>query len=79
MINITFLNYWVCPLDTTITDPVIGKISEEDWENGYYLLERYTLAADQEGFMLLDISDMKEYRIFKGKTEAQAYIVANWP
>lgn len=78
--NITFLRYWICPLDETITDPIIGRVDEEDLDNGLYLASVFDVSSyDHEGYVLLTTDDLRSYRVFKGKEEAAAYISAAWP
>ena len=75
---ISLLKNWICPKDTAETNPIFARIDEEDQEIGIYLAATFNLSQDFEGYIILDIVDLKEFRLFKGKTEAQAFILANW-
>lgn len=76
--SISFLNNYICPLDTAEPIPYFGKIAEEDVESGLYLLASYSLTNDFEGYILLTVEDLQNYRIFKGKEEANAWVAANF-
>lgn len=75
---ISLQNNWICPKDTTETNPIFGRIDQEDLTENLFLAATFNLSKDFEGYILLDITDLKEYRIFKGKTEAQEFIALYW-
>lgn len=76
--TISLLRNWICPKDITEVNPIFGRVDEEDATIGRYLVATFNLAQDFEGYLLMEIADLKEYRLFKGKNEAQDFILANW-
>lgn len=76
--QITLLRYYILPIDTTVPDPLIGKISEEDQEAEKYMVTTYNTSLEFQGFELFTFSDLQAYKIFKGREEAIEYYQANW-
>lgn len=77
--QITLNRYFILPIDTTIVDPIFGRISEEDQEAEKYLVTIYNTSQEFQGFQLMTFTDLQAYRIFMGKEEAIEYFQANWP
>ena len=77
--EISFFGNWICPIDAATVDPVIGRIDEEDQENGLYLLAHFSLSGAFLGYILLDMDMLKDCKIFKGEEDAQDYIAVTWP
>lgn len=75
---ISFYKHWICPLDETTTDPIFGRVAEEDTDLQLYLVETYNLQKDFEGYILLNLEDLKSYRLFKGREEFYEYLQANF-
>ena len=75
---ISLLRCFICPLDTSAADPIFGKIVEEDAETGIFLVANFTITNEFQGYIIMSFREMMNYRIFKGKEEAQAYVQANF-
>lgn len=77
--EITLLKYFILPVDTTLTDPLLGKIDEEDQSAEKYLVKTYTISNVFQGFELMTFEDLQDYKIFKGREEAIEYLQEHWP
>lgn len=75
----TMDRFFIVTADTTSSSPIFGKVDDEDLENGVYLIATYSLPQNYEGHQLFTITDLKDYKIFKGKEEAQEWVAANFP
>lgn len=77
--NITLLKYFFLPADTSDPNPIFGRVDEEDQATEKYLCKIFDSAQNFQGFQLMTFTDLQDYRIFKGKEEANDYFLEHWP